>query len=287
MSLRLFSPRRPLYFQIPRLRNPHNIRHNSTSSSSSSTEPPTSARINRILSRLPRFLHPYTSALRNAPVSHITSFLILHEITAIIPLIGLATAFHYAGWLPEAWVKGKWVNEGVERFGRYFGRKGWFGFTPPTTISTTTGIGAEVIESPGTGIAMDTPSTSPSTSTSSPATKTEGNLGIEEERVEEYVQEKYHATEAGTKILVEVAMAYAITKVLLPVRVVGSVWAAPWFARVVLGRFGKFAGRVRGKGRVGGKVGGERRGMCGTSGAAGTGATGGGAIGKATTKGGP
>jgi hypothetical protein len=37
------------------------------------------------------------------------------------------------------------------------------------------------------------------------------------------------------RVLVEVGLAYALTKVLLPVRIVGSVWATPWFAGV-LGR---------------------------------------------------
>lgn len=33
------------------------------------------------------------------------------------------------------------------------------------------------------------------------------------------------------RVVVEFATAYAITKALLPVRLVGSVWATPWFAR--------------------------------------------------------
>ena len=41
----------------------------------------------------------------------------------------------------------------------------------------------------------------------------------------------------------EVATAYAITKAMLPGRIVFSVWATPWFARVFVGRVG---GRLRG-----------------------------------------
>ncbi len=44
------------------------------------------------------------------------------------------------------------------------------------------------------------------------------------------------------KVVVEVALAYAITKVLLPVRVVASVWATPWFAGVLV-RLRKLVGR--------------------------------------------
>lgn len=36
------------------------------------------------------------------------------------------------------------------------------------------------------------------------------------------------------KAVVEVALAYAITKALLPVRILGSVWATPWFAGVLV-----------------------------------------------------
>jgi hypothetical protein len=47
-------------------------------------------------------------------------------------------------------------------------------------------------------------------------------------------REGWHVGETGSRILVEVATAYAITKVLLPGRVILSVWATPWFARNVL-----------------------------------------------------
>ncbi|KAK0128752.1 hypothetical protein ONS95_000705 [Cadophora gregata] len=292
MSLRLFSPHRPLHLPSTqpshthshshlfnlRLRSPlQPIRHSSSSSSSTTSNTTTHPRLTRILTRLPRFLHPYTTALRTAPISHLTSFLILHEITAIVPLLGLATSFHYTNWLPERWVQGKWVNEGVERFGRYFGRKGWFGFTSATAASASSTPGPEsgnslstVGGNPGTGVGMDS-----TVATASSAAETEV-------QVEEYVQGKWHAGQAGTRILVEVATAYAVTKVLLPVRILGSVWAAPWFARVVLGRFGRLVGRVRGRGGSGNGVGGVSRrvgpngGGNGMSGAAGTGATGGG-----------
>lgn len=43
----------------------------------------------------------------------------------------------------------------------------------------------------------------------------------------------------GTRLVVEFATAYAITKALLPVRIAMSVWATPWFARSVLGPLGR------------------------------------------------
>jgi hypothetical protein len=50
----------------------------------------------------------------------------------------------------------------------------------------------------------------------------------------EETEKRWHVGESGGRILVEVATAYAVTKVLLPVRILVSVWGTPWFARVVL-----------------------------------------------------
>lgn len=55
-----------------------------------------------ILRHIPRFLQPFTTRFVNAPVTHITSFLILHEITAIVPLIGLWWVFHnHSSYIPN------------------------------------------------------------------------------------------------------------------------------------------------------------------------------------------
>lgn len=48
----------------------------------------------KILKRVPRFLRPYTTQFIYAPVSHVTAFLILHELTAIVPLVGVWYALH-------------------------------------------------------------------------------------------------------------------------------------------------------------------------------------------------
>ncbi|TVY24236.1 hypothetical protein LHYA1_G007017 [Lachnellula hyalina] len=218
--------------RLSRLR-PLNHRH-STSSTSTTTQ-----RLTKLLDRLPKPLHPYTQRLRSAPLSHILSFLILHEITAVVPLVGLAGMFHWAGWVPAGGFlgerEGAWVREGVVKFGRYFGRKGWFGFDGTEGMEGMEKLDGGV---EGTGV------------------RGEGERGGQ-----------------GMRILIEVATAYAITKVLLPVRIVFSVWATPWFARVVMGRFGGLFGR--GKGAIG---------VVKRSGAAGTRATGGGVIGKGNGK---
>ena len=91
------------------------------------TSQKTRSRIVLITSRLPKFLQGYTTPLINAPLTHISAFLLLHELTAVIPLFGLAATFHYTQWMPPLISEGKWVSDGVEKFGNYFRRKGWLG----------------------------------------------------------------------------------------------------------------------------------------------------------------
>lgn len=178
-------------------------RYSSTTTTTSST-----SRIARLESRLPRFLRHFTTPLRNAPISHITAFLLLHELTAIVPLIGLATAFHKYDYLPPYISEGKWVKEGTEKFGRYMKRKGWVG---------------EENSWWGNG-------------------------------------------EGAVRVVVEVATAYAVTKALLPVRLVLSVWATPAFARWSVLPVTRWMGRFFSRSKVA------------KSPAAGTGAVGGGVL---------
>ena len=83
------------------------------------------SRLARVNARLPRFLHRWTTPLFSAPLTHVSSFLLLHELTAVLPLFALAGFFHYAKWLPPFIAEGKWVAEGVAMFGRWFRRRGW------------------------------------------------------------------------------------------------------------------------------------------------------------------
>jgi hypothetical protein len=134
-----------------------------------------------------------------------------------VPLVGLAGLFHYSNWLPKGWVEGRWVSEGMERFGRYFGRKGWFGF--------------ERVEGEN------------SAAIRAPAVVGEREKELGQGSLIEETEKKWHVGEKGSRILIEVATAYAITKVFLPARILLSVWATPWFARVVIGRVGGLFGR--------------------------------------------
>ena len=153
------------------------------------------------LAAVPRFLRRYTTPLLAAPVSHVTAFLVLHELTAVVPLVALAAAFHWGGWLPLA--DSEAARRAVDKWSRYARRKGWLrdGDGPPPTE--------------GGG---DAPS----------ASRAGGGAG------------------ARWRVVLEVASAWAVVKVLMPVRIVGCVWATPWFAaRLVAGSrlLGRFAWR--------------------------------------------
>ncbi|OAX85413.1 hypothetical protein ACJ72_00224 [Emergomyces africanus] len=170
-------------------------------------------RLQTFNNRLPRFLRSYTTPLLNAPVTHITSFLILHEITAVVPLLGLTGAFHYWGWIPA--LGDGTVDEGVRKFGKWLRRKGWVGQGAE--------MQAEARLEMGTG------------PTTAAAGGGQGSLDGNTD------------TDKGVRLILEFATAYAITKALLPARIVLSVWVTPWFARGVLGPMGRGFGRVFGK----------------------------------------
>lgn len=89
---------------------------------------------------------------------------------------------------------GDYFQSGVARFERYFAKKGWFGFS------------SEDLR--------------------------EGEKGGSQEMTDEAV-ERWQSGEQKYRILVEVALAYAITKVLIPLRIVVSVSATPWFAGIL------------------------------------------------------
>lgn len=87
----------------------------------------TRSRLERVNGRLPLFLQRYTKPLLTAPLTHVSSFLLLHELTAIVPLIGLIATFHYTHWLPPYISQGEFFSKTVEKTGTYMRKKGWLG----------------------------------------------------------------------------------------------------------------------------------------------------------------
>ncbi|TGZ84243.1 hypothetical protein EX30DRAFT_338786 [Ascodesmis nigricans] len=101
----LFLPR-PRLFTVQR--SPQTfLRRSSTKPPSPSAPPtPTQSRI----SRLPARLQPYAQRFKDQPASHITAFLVLHEVTAIVPLLGLVGLFRVTDYSPTKLVKNEWLE---------------------------------------------------------------------------------------------------------------------------------------------------------------------------------
>lgn len=196
------------FLRTPLRKPPSSFLRNAFSRRFANEPPPTAqSRIERFNRRMPRFLHKYTSALATAPLSHITAFLLLHEITAVVPLLGLAATFHYTEWLPPWFSEGAWVLKGVETFGNYFRRKGWI--------------------------------------RSDQAADAESQAQLQMRRRDRV----WNLGEGGTRWVIEFATAYAVTKVLLPVRIIFSVWGTPWFAKRTVIPFMSWAKRLFGRGK--------------------------------------
>ncbi|KAK4242232.1 hypothetical protein C8A03DRAFT_11521 [Achaetomium macrosporum] len=196
-----------------------------TTSSSATTQAETATRrAERILSHLPRPLQRYATRLRGAPLTHVAAFLVLHEITAVVPLLGLFGLFHYAvagAHLPVEYLMrnyGGYVEEGVGRFERYFRRKGWFGFGNAEDGGGNKAGGKMTGRREGAG------------------------QGGGEEVLQRWREHGGKVDDPKYRVVVEVALAYTITKVLLPVRILASVWATPWFAGVLI-RLGRIVRR--------------------------------------------
>jgi len=99
------------------------------------------------------------------------------------------------------------VHEGVERFGKWLLKRGWV---------------VRKIQDGATSAAPDAEGVGQT-----------GTRGL--------------IADNGVQLILEFATAYAITKVLLPLRIVVSVWATPWFARIVIGPMGRGVGRIFGR----------------------------------------
>lgn len=179
------------------------VNTSSNATSTIQTSLPSSKRIDRVINRTPKFLHKYLQTLRSAPVSHITSFLLLHELTAVIPLFGLVATFHYYNWLPAYFAEGAWVLGGVEKFGRYFKRKGWISDADEQEVEEEARRGEDLRD-------------------------------VEPERKGGRSGRAWDKGEGGVRLVVEFATAYALVKALLVPRLVFSAWAAPAFARWTL-----------------------------------------------------
>lgn len=78
----------------------------------------------KALAKLPRFMGKYGDRFIGAPFSHIIAFLLVHELTAILPLFSLWYLFHVFDYTPTALPD--WMFAAGEDFIRKMGeRNGW------------------------------------------------------------------------------------------------------------------------------------------------------------------
>ncbi|KAI0531551.1 hypothetical protein GGR58DRAFT_230242 [Xylaria digitata] len=257
----------------PRIRTRiHNRRFQSTdskppapSTSNPSSTAPHTHRISRILTSASRFLPKQLQSslqnLRSAPFSHVGAFLVLHEITAILPIFGLTYAFYVLDWVPTSWVLGPfaaWAEDGLKKYAPYFRRKHLFGLKDKdehgsadgeealesqlreeverereregregkrrwfAKFSRRTKDGDPVGDSAPTGSSGEITSEGQSRRTAAVWRKVKQAATVDN-------------TEKGYKIGIQIAAAYAITKFLLVPRIALSLWLTPWLARGFVG----------------------------------------------------
>ena len=97
--------------QLPRRRFESTLPSKPTSTPSTASNPAgaaqTQTRFARMEARLPRFLRRYTTPLRTAPLTHVSSFLLLHELTAATQSFLSSSprsswqSSHSVTWVPE------------------------------------------------------------------------------------------------------------------------------------------------------------------------------------------
>ncbi|KAI1415363.1 hypothetical protein F5Y13DRAFT_187466 [Hypoxylon sp. FL1857] len=228
----------------------------SPANAESSAEALKTKRADAILTRasrwVPNRLQPYLSRLRSAPFSHVAAFLVLHELTAIVPLFGLAYLFYTMDWVPTSWVLGPWAawaEEGLKRYIGYFKKKRWFGLGGADGDRVKEGeerleeqLREEVEKEKESRRKKGVSRLAFWRRKDAPATDTPGNDGQGDgagagesktvtawRKVRKVVTVDH--TEKGYKIGIQIAAAYAITKMLLIPRIALSLWATPWLAR--------------------------------------------------------
>lgn len=98
----------------------------SPSPESSSASSPTAQHMKNLenhpaVRKFPKFMRKYAVRFANAPVSHATAFLILHEISAVAPLMGLWWVFHQYDFIPTGLPD--WFMESGTKFIKVLGTK--------------------------------------------------------------------------------------------------------------------------------------------------------------------
>ncbi|KAH6652133.1 hypothetical protein BKA67DRAFT_573106 [Truncatella angustata] len=269
MSLpRVFQPRLPalsststpaLRRALPRPRRPQMRLESTKPTLSPSSQPEITAkqasRFDKVITRtqrwLPKRFHSPLQNFRSAPGSHMVAFLLIHEITAVLPIFGLVGLFQYYDIVPAGYVFGPWapyVQDGAFKFLSWFRKKGYFGLGAEDAKAGEERFERELDREAEEQGGRDKKSHSAWAlwTRIRGQKKDEAEAGAVEEaaqqaksktrRAVELVREKatLQNTENGYKIGVQLVAAYAIVKVLLIPRIAFSLWVTPSIARLMV-----------------------------------------------------
>lgn len=139
-------------------------------------------------------------------MSHVAAFLVLHEVTAIVPLVAFFAVLHWGAerlpldeWIGRAGKLGEWVEEGKVRGERFLRRRGWL--------------------------------------------KEDEKEAMRDERpeIEAGRPDGKGLSEKQVRIIMELAVAYAINKAIMPLRILVSLRLVPPF--IALARRLRMIGR--------------------------------------------
>ncbi|KAI4592551.1 hypothetical protein KJ359_011133 [Pestalotiopsis sp. 9143b] len=225
-----------------------------TATASSQPSPDLTARqagrLDKVITRtqrwLPKRFHSPLQNFRSAPGSHIVGFLLIHELTAVVPLFGLAAAFHYYDIVPAGYVFGPWapyVQDGAFKVLRYFRKKNFFGMGAEDAREGEQRFEEDLSrEAEKEGKGQSKGILALWGRIRGQKQKADDESGVEEaaeqaksktRRAVELAREKVtlRNTEAGYKIGVQLVAAYAIVKILLIPRIAFSLWVTPSFVR--------------------------------------------------------
>ncbi|KAI1438228.1 hypothetical protein GGR50DRAFT_482881 [Xylaria sp. CBS 124048] len=224
-------PKTSSFPRVPKRQSPHRfqIRFQSNQSPSDST----ANRISRILTStsrfLPKRLQNSLQNLRSAPLSHVSAFLVLHEITAIVPVLGLTYAFYVLDFVPTGWGLGAKRKDGQEDTvddGAFLVRKekGDEAYGGPNVVVSSSLKGADAAASGVTSTVLTgevVDEAMSKTSIAIPQVVKDSGKGEKSGKLSQYAM--------------QMAAAYAITKVLLVPRIALSLWLTPWLAKGFVG----------------------------------------------------
>lgn len=220
-----------------------------------------------------RFFTAYLARLQKAPASYLTSFLVLHELTAIVPLpilyytistteiqipVPEASLEEAMGAMRRVMVRYGWMsraenNERVQNSAYADAVDSVDSSTAITTISTENGTPNSSIPIPpaSTTLISQNQDRPPSASVSV-FSKQEQAQRNDSEKIDTSVISRGGMNNDGVvvqqnvgvsprrqssnnaQVLVNLATSYAVVKILMPVRVAASFALTPWFARTVV-----------------------------------------------------